>query len=260
MVNKPMTDERVYDSVRILLRERVRLARVAHFDRKPCEECLRDLLGPVAQDGPDVALQRLHKALVALGCHDREGVHLLQLGLAQGLQVLTLAVLVHAQAQTAPHLLALARLGVRVLEGADLEHVGVVPALAQSRVTEDEPRGLVKGEQALLVLEYQVVGTLVVRLVTAALDLGVDGVALLVYGEVALVGGVGVYAAQVLQVVAVRLIKSRVKRAAKRHLPLVVVLHRPAVLLLEDAAILPQHLVAVRVVLAVAGHLVYEEE
>ena len=45
--------------------------------------------------------------------------------------VLTVAVLVDSQAHAAADFLALARLGARFLERADLEDVRVVPALAQ---------------------------------------------------------------------------------------------------------------------------------
>ena len=56
---------------------------------------------------------------------------------------------------------------LRLVERADLEDVGVVPALAQRRVAEDEAQRLVQREQPLLVLHDQVVD-LVVGLGVAA--------------------------------------------------------------------------------------------
>src|SRR6185437_15441247 len=50
----------------------------------------------------------------------------------------TLAVLVHGKAQTAPDLLALLDVRAGFGQGANLEYVWIVPALAQRRVTEDE--------------------------------------------------------------------------------------------------------------------------
>ena len=247
------------DVVGVLRRQLVG-GRLARLHCEAGEESLGHGLGALAQGCPDVALQGAGEVAVALGRDDGEGVHALDLGLAQGLQVLALALAVDAQAQAAPHLLALAGLRVGVLEGADLEHVGVVPALAQGGVREDEPGRLVEGEQALLVPQDEVVSALVVGLVASALDLGVRRPALPVDGEVALVGRVGVDAAQPFQVAAPTLAKPRVERGVEALLAPVVLLDRPGVLLLEDAAVLADGLPPVLVVGAVLGHLVDEEE
>ena len=122
-----------------------------------------------------LGLQRAGEVLVALVGHDVELVD----RLVEDAQ----AVLVHRQAQAAADLLPLLHGAAGLVERADLEDVGVVPALAQRRVAEDEAQRLVQGEQALLVLHDQVVD-LVVGLRVAARVLEH---ALLVLGEVAVV-------------------------------------------------------------------------
>ena len=59
--------------------------------------------------------------------------------------------------EPAPDLLALAVGGARLVERADLEHVGVVPAFAQRRVAEDEPQRLSRRQEPLLVAHDEVV-------------------------------------------------------------------------------------------------------
>ena len=56
---------------------------------------------------------------------------------------------------------------LRLVQRADLEDVGVVPALTQRRVAEDEPERLVGREQPLLVAHDEVVGVDVGRAVAA---------------------------------------------------------------------------------------------
>ena len=67
-----------------------------------------------------------------------------------------------------------------MLKSADLENIRVVPALAQSGVAKDKTSRLFKGEQALLVLENQIVRTLIIRLVASTLELRVNRAALLI--------------------------------------------------------------------------------
>jgi len=55
-------------------------------------------------------------------------------------------VLIHRQAETAADLLPLLHGAPGLIEGADLEDIGVVPTFAQGRMTEDEAQRLVEGE------------------------------------------------------------------------------------------------------------------
>ena len=117
---------------------------------------------------------------------------------------------------------------------------------------EDEAARLVKGEQALLVAEDEVVGALVVRSLAAPGNLGVDGPALLIHREVPAMHLTRVKAPQVVEVAGIPLVVERRGGHAGRH--------RGGVLLLEDAPVLARGLGAVLVVDAVLPHLVYEEE
>lgn len=74
-----------------------------------------------------------------------------------------------------------------MLEGADDEHVRVVPAFPQCGVGEDEAHWLVQCKQALLVLEDEVVGIDVVGLRRARRCVRVHQASFLVDGEVAFV-------------------------------------------------------------------------
>src|SRR5438477_7858467 len=113
----------------------------------------------------DLLLQVLGKLLVALGGNYREGV---DVEAAQ-----PRALLVHAQAQAAPDSLPPLLLAAHLTQGANLEHIRVVPALAQGGVGEDELELSVEAQQLLLVAHDQVVGAL-----------GVIAVALIVLGGV----------------------------------------------------------------------------
>ena len=72
--------------------------------------------------------------------------------------MLALALLVHRQAHPAPDLLALFYVRDGLVQRADLEDIGVVPALPQGRMGEDESHRLVEGQQALLGVHDQLVG------------------------------------------------------------------------------------------------------
>ena len=161
-----------------------------------------------------------------------------------GGMVHAVAVLVDGQAQAAADFLAARDGVVAVLERADDEHVRVVPAFAQRRVREDEAHRLVQRQQALLVLQDEVVGLHVVgqaRVLAALLDVRVNvALGLLVDGEVAAVGLLGGDALEVLDVG--RLVQVQ-------HFVEVEV-----VFLFEDAGVLAL-IVGLRVV-TVLGHLV----
>ena len=152
-------------------------------------------------------------------------------------RILTLSILVYAEAEAASHLLALAGLGSRALQRADLEDVGIVPAFAQSGVAEDEPHRLLEGEQSLFVLQDEVVGTLRVLVVRAeavgdlrlGLLLALDGVTLLVDAEIARMDVVGRISPKIVKVGLLALV---VQRGAAQPL-----FDRPLVLFLEHLAI-----------------------
>ena len=136
----------------------------------------------------ELLLQAVGELVVALVRDDGEHV---RLGIVQAL-----AVLVHAQAQTAADLLALGQIVLCLNERADLEHVGVVPALLERGVAENERDVLVRilavreGDESLLFLHDELEGPGVVG--GAGGSLRVLELTLLVLCEVALVHGVGV--------------------------------------------------------------------
>ncbi len=115
--------------------------------------------------GLDLLLEVLGELLVALGGDDGQRV---DVEAAQ-----PFALLVDAQPQAAPDGLAAFPLGAHLAEGANLEDVRVVPALAQRRVGEDELQLGLEAQQLLLVPHDQVVGAF-----------GVVAVALVVLGGV----------------------------------------------------------------------------
>ena len=147
-----------------------------------------------------------------------------------------------------------------MLERADLEHIGVVPALAQGGVAKDEARGLVERQQALLVLEDEIVGALIIGLIAVALELGVNRMPFLVDGEVSLVRCMDVDAAQPFQVAAAHLPETRIERGVEILLPATVLINGAYVLLLKDSAVLAQVFLAVVIIDAVLGDLIDKEE
>ena len=102
---------------------------------------------------------------------------------AQYICILAFTLLIHAKAHSSSHFLAFLGLIVRVLQGADLEHVRIVPTFLQGGVREDEAYWLTERKQALLILHDQVEGTL---FVLSLLFLRFHRLALLIHGEVAL--------------------------------------------------------------------------
>ena len=248
--------ERLVHLFGLLLGEGHRL--VADVDGTAAEEVHLHLLGAIAQRLLDVALQVAHEGLVALRGYDGQKVHAVHVIGTQQLHVLAVAVLIHAQAHAAADLLALRGLGARFLKRADLEDVGVVPALTKRRVAEDETHRLLEGEQALLVLEDELVAALSVVVVNAdavcglglLLPLGLYGVSLLVDGEVAVVHRMRVVLGKVPCVGAVYQV---VGGGVRQPLG-----HNGLVLLLEDLAVAHGCVVAGKV--AVLGHLIDEEQ
>ena len=85
--------------------------------------------------------------------------------IAQNIGIHTVSVLVDAQTQPAAHFLALANLTAALLQGTDLEHIGVVPTFPQGGVREDKAhRGFfrITIQQQFLVFHNQVIGVNIV--------------------------------------------------------------------------------------------------
>ena len=81
-------------------------------------------------------LQRGRKFLITFIRHDGQCI--------DGKPMLSFTVLVNAQAQSTPDLLAFLNLALGLVQRADLEHIGVVPALPQGGVGENESEFAVK--------------------------------------------------------------------------------------------------------------------
>ena len=181
----------------------------------------------------DLPLQVLGELLVALRGHYRERIDVKATPAS--------ALLIDAQAQPAPDRLPPFPLAPHVAQAADLEHVGIVPALAQRRVGEDEPERLLQAQEPLLVPHDQVVGTFGVVAVGLVALPGVGPATRAVGGEVAIVnllGGSGV-----------------LKEGA-----VVGMTREPPILLLERAGVVSLDRLAGAVVAAVAIHRVDEEQ
>ena len=102
---------------------------------------------------------------------------------SQYVHILTLTVLIDTKTHTTTHFLTFLRLIVGVLQRAYLEHVGIVPALFQSRVREDEAHRLRERKQTFFVLHDKVKGTF---FVLAFLVFGFYYLAFLVHREISL--------------------------------------------------------------------------
>src|SRR5260221_7678793 len=70
----------------------------------------------------------------------------------------SLASAVHRQAHPSADLLALLDLGNGLVQRTDLEHVGIVPALTERGVREDEGHWLIERQQALFFSQNEIVG------------------------------------------------------------------------------------------------------
>ena len=131
----------------------------------------------------DFLLQVLGKLFVVFRGHHSQGVDLEA--------AYPLTILIDAQAQATANGLAALALGLNVTQGANLEHVGVVPAFLERRVGEDELQRRAEGQQLFLLLHDQVVGALGILPVARIVLRGVGPTAFLVDGEVAVVHVLG---------------------------------------------------------------------
>ena len=229
-------------------------------DRRPCspsgvsrscpsKNSTRRLTRPGRERLSDLLLEAGDEVGVGLVGHDGQLVDVVD---SDGV-VHALAVLVDGQAKAAADLLAARDGVVALLEHAHHEDVGVVPALAQRRVGEDEPHRLVEGEQPLLVLEDQVVGVDVRRLarfVARTSRRRVDrGAWSSCRSRSSPRGRLDVVALQVVLVRVGRVVEVELAEAFRR---------RRVVLLLEDAGVVAERVLAV--VVAVLRDLVDEEQ
>ena len=168
---------------------------------------------------------------------------------AAALRIHTVAVLIDTKTQATTDFLPLRRVAVGVLQGADLEHIRVVPALTQCGVGEDEPCRFVKRQQPFFVFQNQVIGGNIVGELAATLELAVHAApGFLVDAEIALMYPAHI-AACGFEILLIRRVKHRN-----------VLIQNGKILLLEHHAIFAKHLVAVFIILAVFCHLVDEEQ
>ena len=200
----------------------------------------------------DLLLESVNKVGVGLIRHDGQLVDVVDPS-TDGCLVHALTTLVNSQAEATADFLTSGDGVVALLQHAHDEHVWVVPPLAQRRVGEDEPHGLIKGEQSFLVFENQVVGVDVRGLalvIASAGDLAVDLVlGLLVDGEVALMDLSDLVAAQVGLVSGGRLVEGQLAKDLVAN---------QRVLLLEHPRVLAERVFSG--VVTVLRHLVDEEQ
>ena len=129
---------------------------VVYLNILALEVLTRSNRGSVIKHRFNIRLQICNEGLVALAGNNRQCVDFMH-AVPAALHIHTVAVLVDAKTQTATDFLPLCGIAVRMLQSADLEHIRVVPTLAQSRVGENEPRGLLKGQQSFLIFKNQVI-------------------------------------------------------------------------------------------------------
>ena len=196
----------------------------------------------------DIGLKVRNESLVALAGDDGQHIDIVDT-VAAGLLIHAVALLVNAQAQAAAHLLPFSGLAVRVLQGADLEDIGIVPALPEGGVGEDEPGGFPEAQQPLLVLQNQIVGGNIVGELTAPLQGTVDTPAgFLIDAEIAPVDAADVVSGRAQIVLVFAAVHGQI------------LVENGQILLLEHPAVFAQHLVAVFIVLAVFADHVDKEQ
>ena len=153
---------------------------------------------------------------------------------------------INAKSESSANLLSSLNVGIRVLQSTNLEYVGVIPSLSESRVREDKPCGFVEGKKSLLVLQDKVVCRDIVGDIRSSCCSRVNLMTFLVDGEISLVNLCGGVSLQVLNV-----------RSVKEGDILV---HDARVFFLEDLAVKTVDFVSVLVVLSVLRNLVDKEE
>ena len=205
-------------------------------------------LGTVIQIILNIGLQRRYKVLIALAGNNRQHIQVMHRCTTGG-GIHAVAVLVDAQAQATAHFLPLCNVAVGVLQGANLEDIGVVPTFPQGGMGEDEAGRLLEGQQPLLVFQNQFVGRNIIGELAAFLGSAVDAAArLLVDAEITTMD-FGYIIPGGFQV-------SLVGRVEQ----LDVVVGNINILLLKHLAVFAQNFIAVLVILTVFGNFINEEQ
>ncbi len=197
---------------------------------------------PLGQRIADVSLQAGDEVLIAFACHHRKHVDLVN----QGRIIDAHTMLVDGQTKATTHFLPPGDGVVAVLECADDENVGVVPALSQRRMREDEADRFFELEQLLFVAQDQIVGIDVIGFTRLRARIGVDQtLALLVDREVAFVCPRGLDAFQIAPV--------------RRFLDPKHLVEVSVVFFFKDRCVLAGYFTLV-VVLPILGHFVDKEQ
>ena len=160
------------------------------FDNLADEQFHCNGAGTVSNCSGQIRLQTFGERVVTFAGNNSEDVNVMHV-ISKYIGIHSLAGLVDAEAQAAPHLLPLADIAAALLQGANLEYIRVVPALPQGGVGEDEPhRGAnwVAVQQQLLVPHNQLIGTHIIRGRFLTANLGVDHFAFAVHRKITSVG------------------------------------------------------------------------
>ena len=216
------------------------------------EQLRIDLLRPVSQGFRQAGLQRLRKLAELHVGDQRQFIQFLHLA-AQHALIHALALLVNAQPQAASDLLPTADVRVTLLfQRTYLEDIGIVPALPQRGVGENESHRLVETQQPLFVLRNEVVGVRVIGslCLTVNFTLHKAGFLTLLFvdGKVALVGRSGTELVQIAEIGLVA------------DLPLQLA-YNAVVLFFKHLSVLAvAACIIVAVIAAVFGHLINEKQ
>ena len=205
-------------------------------------------LGTVIQIILNIGLQRRYKVLIALAGNNCQHIQVMH-RCPTGGGIHTVAVLIDTQAQTTAHLLPLCNIAVGVLQGANLEDIGVVPAFPKGRVGEDEAGRLLEGQQPLLIFQNQVVGRNIVGELAAFLCGAVDAAPRLFVDAEITTMDFGYIIPGGFQV-------SLVGRVEQLN----VVVGNINILLLKHFAVFTQNFLAVLVILAIFGDFINKEQ
>ena len=119
------TDEGIIDSS-CLIDVKLALGYICHCIRPALEKVGCDDDWSVGTGFSHLRLQFLGKIIITLAGYHGEDIGIKHM-VAQYIRILAFTLLIHAKAHTSTHFLALLGLIIRVLQGADLEHVWVVP-------------------------------------------------------------------------------------------------------------------------------------
>ena len=243
LINIVIIEQITYDAGSLLLRNGVFL--LAHFNGNPFEIIDRGLCRTFTQSVFGLFLQSINERTVVLVGDDGQFVGVMY-GIAQAFLVHAVAVIINADSQTATDFLPFGGAGIGVTQRADLEHIGIVPTFAQGRMGEDESCRLIETQQAFFVLQNQVVSRDVVRCILAAFHLTINRMAFLVDGEIAVVYLCSRETTQVSLIIVLKQSQVFVQIAI--------------VFILKHLPQRTLHLVPVRVIALVVGHLVDEEQ